>query len=99
MMEPIPKNPSTVFMIDVCSAVDVEMSPMSASAPVLNTPIAMSGTPSSTRRTGTSRPRRRGSDAAANSVRPTMIVGRRPRRSASYPSIKPASAIPAIVAY
>ena len=40
MIAPTPKKPSTVFMIDVCWAVDVEMSPMSASAPVLKTPMA-----------------------------------------------------------
>ena len=30
IIEPIPKNPSTVFMMEVCSAVEWEMSPMSA---------------------------------------------------------------------
>ena len=43
----MPKKPSTVFMIDVCSVVDREMSPMSASAPVLKTPIARPETASS----------------------------------------------------
>ena len=48
MIAPTPKKPSAVFMIDVCCAVDVEMSPMSASAPVLNTPMASPDSPSIT---------------------------------------------------
>ena len=39
MMDPTPKNPSTVFISDVCSVVDLERSPISARAPVLKTPI------------------------------------------------------------
>ena len=38
-MAPTPKNPSTVFMVEVCSSVELEMSPIRASAPVLNMPI------------------------------------------------------------
>ncbi len=39
MIAPTAKKPSTVFIVAVCSAVDVEMSPTSASAPVLKMPI------------------------------------------------------------
>ena len=39
-IEPTPKNPSTVFMIEVCSAVECEISPINASAPVLKIPMA-----------------------------------------------------------
>ena len=46
MIAPTPKKPSAMFMMAVCCAVDVEMSPMSASAPVLNTPIATPDRPS-----------------------------------------------------
>ena len=99
MIAPTPKNPSTVFMIDVCCAVDVEMSPISASAPVLNTPIASPDTPSITAKNENVSPAARRKHAAAKSVRPMTIVGRRPNRSASCPSIRPASAIPVIVAY
>ena len=36
-MAPTAKKPSTVFMKRVCDAVEAEMSPISASAPVLKT--------------------------------------------------------------
>ena len=81
-MDPIPKNPSTVFMIDVCSAVDREMSPMRASAPVLKIPIAMPESAISTEKNTKEVPARNKYDAAANSVRPTMIVHLRPYLSA-----------------
>ena len=48
MIAPTAKNPSTVFMVAVCSVVDRVMSPMRASAPVLKIPIAV---PEITRRT------------------------------------------------
>jgi len=37
---PTPKKPSTMFIVEVCWVVELEMSPMSASAPVLKMPIA-----------------------------------------------------------
>ena len=40
MIAPTPKNPSTVFMVVVCSEVEREISPISARAPVLKMPIA-----------------------------------------------------------
>ena len=83
MIAPTPKKPSAVFMIDVCCAVDVEMSPMSASAPVLKTPMASPDRPSSTAKNRNVSPAASRKQAAANSVRPTTIVGRRPNRSAS----------------
>ena len=49
-IDPIPKNPSTVFMMEVCSDVDVTMSPIKASAPVLKTPIAMPDRPINTQK-------------------------------------------------
>ena len=99
MIEPTPKKPSTVFMIDVCSAVDVEMSPMSASAPVLNTPMAMPDSPISTAKNRKVSPAAKRNEAPAKTVSPMMMVPRCPKRSASVPRPRPASAIPAIVAY
>ena len=99
MMEPTPKNPSTVFMIEVCSAVEREMSPMSASAPVLKIPMA---TPDSAIRAQKNRkelPARNRYDEAAKSVRPATMVVLRPYRSARCPSKNPAMAMPPIVAY
>ena len=61
-------------MIEVCWAVDVEMSPMSASAPVLNTPIASPDRPSITAKNRNVSPAANRKQAAANSVRPTTIV-------------------------
>ena len=72
-----------MFMMVVCWAVDVEMSPMSASAPVLNTPIATPDRPSRIANTASLSPATIRKQADANSTRPTMMVGRRPRRSAS----------------
>ena len=99
MMAPTPKKPSAAFMIDVCWAVDVEMSPMSARAPVLKMPIASPETPNSTAKNRNVSPLASRKQAAANSVRPTTIVGRRPNRSASEPRNRPATAMPVIVAY
>ncbi len=99
MMAPTPKKPSAVFMIDVCWAVEVEMSPMSASAPVLNTPMARPDRPSITAKNRNELPEASRKQAAANSIRPTTMVRRRPRRSASWPRKRPAMAMPAIVAY
>src|SRR5204862_4118329 len=77
-IDPTPKNPSTVFIIDVCSAVDREMSPMRASAPVLKMPIAMPESAISTEKNTNEVPAMNKYDAAANSVRPTIIVALRP---------------------
>jgi hypothetical protein len=98
-MAPTPKNPSSMFMIDVCSDVDETRSPMSASAPVLKTPIAIPDSPSSTAKNTNELPIVMRKHAAAKSVRPVMIVRRRPIRSASCPSSIAAIAIPPIVAY
>jgi hypothetical protein len=81
-MDPTPKNPSTVFMIEVCSAVDREMSPMSASAPVLKMPIAIPENAISTEKNRNEVPARNRYDAAAKSVRPRTIVDLRPYLSA-----------------
>src|SRR5437867_12777122 len=81
-MDPIPQNPSTVFMIEVCSAVDREMSPMRASAPVLKIPIAMPESAISAEKNTNEVPAMNRYDAAANSVRPTIIVALRPYLSA-----------------
>ena len=86
-------------MIDVCSAVDFEMSPINASAPVLKMPIARPDSPSRTAKNHSVFPADSRKQAAANSTRPTTIVRRRPNRSASDPSTRPATAIPVIVAY
>ena len=40
MIAPTAKNPSTAFMVAVCSIVDLLISPIRASAPVLKMPIA-----------------------------------------------------------
>ena len=39
-MAPTPKKASTPFMVEVCCVVEVEMSPIKASAAVLKIPIA-----------------------------------------------------------
>ena len=81
-MDPTPKNPSTVFMIEVCSAVDREISPMRASAPVLKMPIAMPESAISAEKNTNEVPARNKYDAAAKSVRPITIVDLRPYLSA-----------------
>ena len=86
-------------MIDVCSVVDVEMSPTSASAPVLNTPMARPERPMRTTKKRKLVPAANRNDAAAKAMSPMTIVRRRPRRSASVPRNRPATAMPAIVAY
>jgi hypothetical protein len=98
-MEPIPKNPSTVFMIEVCSAVDRTISPIRASAPVLKIAIATPDKAISTQKNRNDDPARKRNDAAANNIKPIRIVVFRPNRSARCPRRKPATAIPDIVAY
>ena len=100
MMAPTPKKPSAVFMIDVCWAVDVEMSPMSASAPVLKMPIASPETPSSTaknreRVTGGKQETGRGEQREADDYRgPATEPVRKLTRATGQPR-----AMPVIVAY
>ena len=72
---------------------------MSASAPVLKTPIAIPDSPSRAAKNTNESPAVIRKQAAAKSVRPAMIVRRRPMRSASCPSSNAATAIPPIVAY
>ncbi len=81
-MEPMPKKPSTVFMIEVCSAVDRTISPIKASAPVLKMAIAMPDSAINTQKKRNDVPARNRNDAAANSIKPTRIVVFRPNRSA-----------------
>ena len=57
MMAPTPKNPSTKFMVEVCCAVEDEISPISASAPVLNMPMAAPDTVSRQRKNANVLPR------------------------------------------
>ena len=75
------------------------MSPISASAAVLKTAMAMPDSPISIVKNRKESPARNANDAAAKSVRPATRIGRRPKRSASCPRNRPASAMPPIVAY
>jgi hypothetical protein len=95
----MPKNPSSVFMIDVCCRVEVARSPMSASAPVLNIPIAIPDSAIRAAKNTKFWPNANRKHAVANNVSPSRIVCRLPNRSASCPSVRPASAMPPIVAY
>ncbi len=72
---------------------------MSASAPVLKTPIAIPDSPSRTAKNTNELTVVIRKQAAAKSVRPAMIVRRRPMLSASCPSTNAATAMPPIVAY
>jgi hypothetical protein len=86
-------------MIDVCWAVDVEMSPMSASAPVLKIPMASPDKPIRAAKNRKASPTANRKHAQAKSISPATIVRRRLKRSANWPKNSPAAAIPAMVAY
>ena len=81
-IEPMPKKPSAQFMIDVCSAVDLEMSPISASAPVLKIPMAMPESAINTQKNTNEFPARNRNEVAAKSVKPIRMVDFLPYRSA-----------------
>ena len=70
----MPKKPSTLFMMEVCSEVDREMSPMSASAPVLKTPMARPDRAMSTEKHTNELPAMNRYDEAAKIVRPATMV-------------------------
>ena len=86
-------------MIEVCCVVDDDRSPMSASAPVLKMPMATPDSPISAAKNRNDSPAVNRKQAAAKSVRPAMIVARRPSRSASEPRNSAEIAMPPIVAY
>ena len=65
-------------MIEVCSAVEWEISPISASAPVLKMPMAAPDSAINTQKNRKELPAMKRYEEAAKSVRPATIVVFRP---------------------
>jgi hypothetical protein len=74
IIEPTLKNPSTMFIVDVCWLVEVTISPISASAAVLRMPIAIPERAISAQKYQNELPVRNSQEEEAKRLRPPMMV-------------------------